>query len=91
MLDAFKEIMLALEAHGEVAVILVGLVLMNGFFIWRDYRREAHQQKQLEQLQTVHNDIMVPLLMECKAVIASCRVVIEQNSTIILGLAKNAR
>lgn len=91
MVDAFKEILTALDQYGPVAVILVGLALMNGFFIWRDYRREAHQQKQLEELQQIHNELMVPLLTECKEVIASCRVVIEQNSTIILGLVKNAR
>jgi hypothetical protein len=91
MLEAFKEILSALDNYGPVAVVLVGLALMNGFFIWRDFRREAHQQKQLEELQRIHNDLMVPLLGECKEVIASCRVVIEQNSTIILNLVKNAR
>lgn len=91
MIEAFKEILTALDAYGPVAVILVGLALMNGFFIWRDYRREAHQQRQLEDLRRVHDELMVPLLTECKEVIASCRVVIEQNSTIILGLVKNVR
>lgn len=90
MLEAFNEIVKAIDGHGHVAVILAGLALMNGFFIWRDYRREAHQQKQLEELQRVHNELMVPLLGECREVIASCRVVIEQNSSIILGLVKNA-
>lgn len=91
MWDALNEMMAAMNNYGPVAVMLIGLAMMNGFFVWRDFRRESHQQRQLEELQRVHNDIVLPLLTECKEAIAGCRVVIEQNSTIILGLVKNAR
>jgi len=91
MCDALSEMMAAMNDYGPVAVMLVGLATMNGFFIWRDYRREYHQQRQLEELQKVHNDIVLPLLTECKEAIASCREVIQQNSTIILGLVRDAR
>ena len=83
--------MAAANNYGPVAVLLIGLATMNGFFIWRDYRRESYQQRQLEELQRVHNDIVLPLLTECKEAIASCREVIQQNSTIILNLVKHAR
>lgn len=76
----------AVNAYGPVSVLLAFLVAMNGCFIWRDYSRERHQQKQLEQLQQVHNEIVLPLLTECKEAIASCKEVIKQNSTIITGI-----
>lgn len=76
----------AVNAYGPVAVLLAFLVAMNGFFIWRDFARERHQQAQLKELQKVHNDIVIPLLAECKEAIASCKEVIKQNSTIITGV-----
>lgn len=91
MWDALSEMLEALNNYGPVAVMLAGLVMMNGFFIWRDFRRESHQQQQLEELQRVHNDIVLPLLTECKEAIASCKEVIHQNSTIILELVRNVR
>lgn len=91
MADAFVELAEALNNYGPVTVLLAGLAAMNGFFIWRDYRREARQQKQLEELQRVHNDIVLPLLSQCKEAIGSCKEVIKQNSTIITGFLQNGR
>jgi len=85
MADVIKELAQAFNNYGPVAVLLAGLTAMNVFFIWRDFTREKHQQKQLEELQRVHNEIVLPLLTECKEAIASCKEVIKQNSTIITG------
>ena len=91
MVDSFKALVEALNAYGPVAVLLAGLVAMNGFFIWRDFAREKHQQRQLEELQRVHNEIVIPLLTECKEAIAACKEVIKQNSTIITGFLSHGR
>jgi len=91
MADAFLELTEALNSYGPVTVLLAGLALINAFFIWRDYKRESHQQKQLEELQRVHNDIVLPLLTECTEAIGSCKEVIKQNSTIITGFLQNGR
>ena len=90
-MDVFKELAEAFNSYGPVAVLLAGLTAMNGFFIWRDYARERHQQRQLEELQRVHNEIVLPLLTECKEAIASCKEVIKQNSTIITGFLQHGR
>jgi len=81
----------ALNQYGPVTALLAGLAGFNAFFIWRDYKREARQQKQLEQLQKVHHDIVIPLLTECKEAVASCKEVIKQNSTIITGFMQHGR
>lgn len=91
MIDAFLKIAEAMNSYGPVAILLAGLTTINGFFIWRDYKREAHQQKQLEELRRVHDEIVVPLLTECKEAVASCKEVIKQNSVIITGYIQNVR
>lgn len=91
MADVFKAIAEAFNNYGPVAVLLAGLTCMNGFFIWRDFTRERHQQKQLEELQRVHNEIVLPLLKECTEAIASCKEVIKQNSAIITGFLQHGR
>jgi len=91
MAEVFGELAKALNSYGPVTVLLAGLAAINGFFIWRDYKREARQQKQLEELQRVHNEIVLPLLTECKEAIASCKEVIKQNSTLITGFIQNGR
>lgn len=91
MLDTFEAIAKAMNSYGPVAVLLAGLCAMNAFFIWRDFRRECSLQKQLNELHQVHNDIVLPLLTECKEAIASCKEVIKQNSTIITGFLQNGR
>jgi len=88
-MDAVIELTKAFNSYGPVSVLLAGLAVMNGFFIWRDFKRESRQQQQLEELQKVHNEIVLPLLTECKEAIGSCKEVIKQNSTIITGIAQN--
>lgn len=91
MLDVAKEIAEAMNNYGPVAVLLTGLVVMNAFFIWRDYARERTLQRQLDELHETHNKIVLPLLTECKEAISSCKEVIKQNSTIITGFLQNGR
>jgi hypothetical protein len=91
MADIIKELAHAFNTYGPVAVLLAGLTAMNVFFIWRDFTRERHQQRQLEELQRFHNEIVLPLLTECKGAIAVCTEVIKQNSTIITGFLQHGR
>lgn len=91
MLGAFQEIATVVNAYGPVTALLAGLAIMNAFFVWRDYKREARQQKQLDQWQRVHNDTVIPLLMDCKEAIASSKEVIAQNSMIITGFMQHGR
>lgn len=81
----------ALNDYGPALVVVAGLLMTNGFFIWRDYVREARQQKQLEELQEHHNEVVVPLLTSCREAIASCKEVINQNSQIISNWIANGR
>lgn len=91
MWDAIKSVMEALDSYGPVAVVLIGLGLMNGFFIWRDYQREANLRVQIDELNRIHNEIVLPLLTECKEAIATCKEAIQQNSAIIQGFFHNGR
>lgn len=87
----FAELAKALNDYGPAIVIVAALLLLNGFFIWRDYQRELRQQKQLEELQKEQNDVILPLLTACREVIASCKEVINQNSQIINNWIANGR
>ena len=83
MADSIIEITKALNDYGPALVVVAALLVLNSFFIWRDYLREARQQNQLDELHKAHNQIVLPLLTECKEAIGACREVIKQNSQII--------
>jgi len=83
MFDGITEIAKALNTYGPAITVVSALLVLNGFFIWRDYRRESRQQKQIEDLQKVHNETVIPLLTDCREAIAACKEVITQNSRII--------
>ena len=89
MFDAITDIAKALDQFGPNLVVTAVLIVLNGFFIWRDYRREANQQKQLDELHRVHGKIVLPLLTECKEAIGTCTEVIRQNNQLIQNMAKN--
>lgn len=91
MLEAFNDVVKALNSYGPAIVVVAALLTLNGFFIYRDYLRELRLQKQLEELQKVHNEVVVPLLTSCREAIASCKEVINQNSTIINNWVTNGR
>lgn len=91
MLEAFNSVATAINSYGPAIVIVAALLTLNGFFIYRDYLRELRLQKQLEELQKVHNDVIVPLLTSCRESIASCKEVISQNSTIINNWVAHVR
>lgn len=90
-MDHFAEIAKALNDYGPVACIIAALALLNGFFIFRDHKREDRQQRQIDELQKNHREVVLPLLVECKEAIASCKVVIAQNSEIIMGWLSGRR
>lgn len=85
MLEQLTEISKALNAYGPAVVICAAMLAVNGFFIWRDWKREDRQQKQIDQLHKNHQDIVIPLLTECKEAISSCKEVIAQNSQLIMS------
>jgi len=78
MVDAIAELATAMNQYGPVLTMVASLIVLNGVFMWRDWRREATQQQQIAELHRSHNDIVLPLLTDCKEVIA-------QNSLIITG------
>ena len=88
MLDAIIEVAEALNNYGPALVVTAVLLVLNGFAFWRDYRREATQQKELDELHRVHNQIVLPLLTECKEAIGACTEVIRQNNELIRNLAQ---
>lgn len=86
MIEAISELAEVLNNYGPALTVVAALFGLNGFFIWRDYRREGAQQREIAILQKVHNETVIPLLVECREAIASCREVINQNSHIIARL-----
>ena len=90
-MESIGELAKSFNEYGPVAVLLAGLTVMNAFFIWRDYQREAQQSRQVEQLQKNHHDIVLPLLIQCKEAVSSCKEVINQNSQIIASCINNGR
>jgi hypothetical protein len=87
MSDAIVEITKALNEYGPALVVTATLLLLNGFFIYRDWLREKNQQRQLDELHKVHNQVVLPLLTECKEAIGACTEVIRQNNQLIQNLA----
>ena len=49
------------------------------FFIWRDYRREDKLQTRVKELEDEIQDIVLPLVKNCSAVIAQNTQMMEQN------------
>lgn len=91
MVDAIIDIAQALNEYGPALVVVAVLLVLNGFFIWRDWKREQSQQKQIDKLHEVHNGVVIPLLAECKEAIAGCKEVIAQNSRLIEGWLTHGR
>jgi hypothetical protein len=86
MVEIAKKLMESLDAYGPSVVVIAVLILVNGFFIWRDWKREDRQQKAIDSLYKDNRDVVLPLLVECRDVIASCKQVIVQNSEVIMRL-----
>lgn len=80
-----EQLVIALNNYGPVLTMVAVLLVLNSIFIYRDWRREDSQRKQIAILHKTHNEIVIPLLTECKEAIAGCREVIGQNSVIITG------
>lgn len=90
MLDIAKKLMDSLDDYGPSVVVIAVLILVNGFFIWRDWKREDRQQRAIDSLYKDNQNVVLPLLTECKEVIASCKQVIVQNSEVIMRLIGGA-
>lgn len=87
MTDVLLALVEAIREFGPAAVIMAGLLTVNGFFLYRDWRREERQQKQIDALNQQMRDTIVPLMTECREAITTCKDVIKQNSQIIVELA----
>jgi len=86
MVEIMDKLLSAMNEYGPVLVMVAVLLMVNGFFIWRDWKREERQQKQIDALHASQDGIVLPLMVECKEVIASCKEVIAQNSQVIMRL-----
>lgn len=88
MIELLTEIAKIINDHGPFVTMLAVLILVNIFFIWRDYKREARQQRQIDNLHEMHSRVILPLLTECKEAIAASKEVISQNSDLIMNWLK---
>jgi hypothetical protein len=91
MIEGLVELASAMNQFGPLLTIVSCLLILTLFFIWRDYRREDRQQKQIEAMQQVHNDTVLPLLTDCREAIAASKEVIAQNSQLITGWLNGSR
>jgi hypothetical protein len=91
MVDGFLDITKAMNAYGPTITVVAALLILVLFFVWRDYRREDRQQKQIEAMQLVHNETVIPILTDCRECIAACKEVIAQNSQLITGWLNGSR
>jgi hypothetical protein len=91
MVEAISEIAKSLNEYGPALVVVAVLLVLNGFFVWRDFRRESRQQRQIDDLHEAHNAVVLPLLSECKEAIAGSKEVIAQNSRLIEGWLTHGR
>ena len=91
MVEGFTELAKVMNQFGPLITIVSCMLVLNLFFVWRDYRREDRQQRQLEAMQRVHNDTVLPLLTDCTEAIASCKEVISHNSALITGWLNGSR
>lgn len=83
MSDLITELVRALNGYGPVVSVVAALAVLNGFFIWQQSKREQFLQKQIDALHDSQNEVVLPLLAECKEAIAASKEVINQNSQII--------
>jgi hypothetical protein len=88
-MDGVVDLTQALHEYGPALVITAALLLLNAFFIWRDYKRESIQQREVERLHEIHSTIVLPLLGDCKAAISANTEIIRQNSQIINSWINN--
>lgn len=86
MTEALKVLAEVVRQFGPTVTVISALILVNGFFIWRDYKREGRLQKQIDNLHTQHTKVVLPLLVECKEAIRVSQRVIAQNSRILRKL-----
>lgn len=50
MTELFVMLVETIDKYGSVTAVIASLLLINVFFIWRDFRREDRQQKQVDSL-----------------------------------------
>lgn len=86
MAEALKTFAEIVKTFGPTVSVIAALLLVNGFFIWRDYKRESRLQRQIDQLHNQHTKVVLPLLIECKEAISLSQRVIAQNSRILRKL-----
>jgi uncharacterized membrane protein YqiK len=91
MVEGLKDLASAIDSYGPVVVLVAVGIIVNLFFVWRDYRREDRQQRQIEAMQLVHNETVLPLLTDCREAIAASKEVIAQNSQLITGWLNGSR
>jgi|WetSurMetagenome_2_1015567.scaffolds.fasta_scaffold55140_2 hypothetical protein len=63
---------------GDSGPILGPVFVVVVFFLWKDWKREARMQKQIDKLEADQKEVTRPLLKECVAVIAQNTVVMTR-------------
>lgn len=48
------------------------------FFLWRDYKREDRLAKRIDELENEQRNVVLPLVKDCAAVIATNTAVMER-------------
>lgn len=61
------------------------LVLMVGFVLWRDQKREDRLAKRINMLEDEQRKVILPLVKECAAVIARNTTVMERLESALAG------
>lgn len=69
--------------HGPVTGLVVLLVLVNGAFLARDWRRVQQQEERIRDLEHEIRTVFVPLSKDCRAALQAATDAVQQNSEII--------
>lgn len=80
MIEAITELAEAFDSFGPVLVVSATLLFLVIFFVWRDHKRELAREEEVQELHKVHNEIVLPLLTECKEAIVLGTDAVKQNT-----------
>ena len=69
-----------LQSFGPATGIVL---LILGFFIWKDWKREDHLQGRIDKLEQDQKEIMLPMIEKCADVIAKNTAVMLQVGTLL--------
>lgn len=77
---AFSDTIEVLRHYGP---IYGPLLLALAFFIYRDWKREQQQSKQINRLVQENREVLIPLVKTCTEVISKNSVIMERNTQVM--------